>query len=325
LLEAIRQGKVDFHALGRAHYPGSRLARRELPGLLSAGFWDAHGNQDWGMDFHRNEGVEICLLETGSMQFAVDDELHPLGPGHLTITRPWQAHRQGNPQIAAGRLHWVGIDVRAERPDQSWHWPEWVLLSAADRAEFSRRLRQTVAPVWRATPEVVRGFQRIATKLQGGSNSSLLSHVAVGLNELLLGVLEMLRAENRKERPSLASREHSVELFLADLRRNLNSLERDWTAASMAAACGIGTTLFNQICRRQTNASPIQFLNVARLDAAARILETDPTRAITDIAFDCGFQSSQYFAHQFQRRFRHTPTEHRQMALSALGGPNKPR
>lgn len=311
LLKSIREGKIEFHALGRGHYPGARLARSELPGLLSLGFWDARGAQDWGMEFHRNEGVEICLLETGSMVLAVDADTHPLGPGSLTITRPWQLHRQGNPHIAAGRLHWLTIAVRAQRPDQAWQWPAWVLLAPEDRDELTRRLRLTESPVWHATPDVVRSFRQIAAALARESGARRLSRVAIGVNDLLLGVLEMLRAENRIERPRLASREHSVELFLADLRQNLISLERNWTLPGMAAACGIGTTLFSRLCRRLTNASPLRFLNLARLDAAARMLLSDPGRRVTAIAFDCGFQSSQYFAHQFKRRFGVTPRVYR--------------
>jgi AraC family transcriptional regulator, L-rhamnose operon regulatory protein RhaS len=82
----------------------------------------------------------------------------------------------------------------------------------------------------------------------------------------------------------------------------------------MAAACGTGTTLFSRLCRSLTNASPIRFLNLARLDAASRMLRAQPERSVTDIAFDCGFQSSQYFAHQFQRRFGQTPSAHRRKA-----------
>ncbi|MDO8540888.1 MAG: AraC family transcriptional regulator [Opitutaceae bacterium] len=314
LLTSIRAGKIDFHALGRGHYPGRRLAPGQLPGLLSLGFWDARGDQDWGMDFHRNEGVEICLLETGSMRFAVDHATHPLGPGDLTITRPWQIHRQGDPHISAGRLHWATIAVGAQRPDQPWHWPGWVLLAPEDRAELTRRLRLTESPVWRASPEVVRSFQRMAAAVAGETADRRISRVAVGLNELLLGVLDMLRAENRAERPRLASPEHSVELFLADLRQNLNSLEKDWKLATMAATCGMGTTRFSRLCRRLTNDSPVRYLHLARLEAAARLLRTNPARSVTDIAFDCGFQSSQYFANQFRRRFGQTPTEYRKRA-----------
>lgn len=311
LLASIRAGKVEFHALGRGHYPGERLGPGELPGLLSLGYWDARGDQDWGMDFHRNEGVEICLLETGAMRFAVDHRRHLLSPGDLTITRPWQTHRQGDPRIAAGRLHWATISVGARRPDQTWRWPGWCVLAQADQAELTRRLRLTQSAVWHASPEIVRSFQRMGAAVVRETGDRRLSRVAVGLNELLLGVLDLLRAENRTEQPQLASPEHSVELFLEDLRGNLNSLAREWTLAEMAAACGMGTTRFSLLCRRLTNASPLSYLNLARLDAAARLLRVEPGRSVTDIAYACGFTSSQYFANQFRRRFRQTPSEYR--------------
>lgn len=172
------------------------------------------------MDFHRNEGVEICLLETGAMRFAVDAESYPLGPSDLTITRPWQAHRQGDPRIAAGRLHWATIAVGAQRPDQDWRWPRWNLLAPADTAELTRRLRMTASPVWRASPEVLRSFQRMAAATEREKGDRRVSRLAVGLNELLLGVLDLLRAENRTEQPRLVSSEHSVELFLGEWRNN---------------------------------------------------------------------------------------------------------
>ncbi|MBI5688691.1 MAG: AraC family transcriptional regulator [Verrucomicrobia bacterium] len=314
LLASIRAGKIDFHGLGRGHYPGDRLATGELPGLLSLGYWDARGDQDWGMDFHRNEGVEICLLETGAMRFAVDHRSFPLGPGDLTITRPWQAHRQGDPRIAAGRLHWATLAVGALRPDQSWHWPRWVLLAPADRAELARRLRQTETAVWQASPEVLQSFRRLRAAVVEEQGDRRQSRVAIGLNELLLGVLDLLRAENRAEQPRLASPAHSVELFLDDLRCNLNSLAREWTLAGMAAACGMGTTQFSQLCRRLTNDSPLRYLNLVRLEAAGRWLRREPGRSVTDIAYACGFASSQYFASQFRQHFGKTPSEYRRVS-----------
>ncbi len=317
----MKSGKVGFHAIGRKHYPGARLEAAQFAGLLSAGYWDARGDQGWGMELHRNEGVEICLLETGSMQFWVDEEVHLLATGRMTITRPWQLHRQGDPNIAASRLHWVTIDVQAERPDQSWVWPDWVLLEREDREELARRLQQTTMPVWQASSDVVKGFHRIASAVTDPAGRGSRSSLAVGLNEVLLGVLEALRAENRPEEPTLASREHTVKLFLTDLQKNLTSLAQPWNLASMAKACGVGTTFFSRVCRMITNDSPLRFLSLSRLDAAARLLREQPKRSVTDIAFDCGFQSSQYFAYQFQRRFGSTPSHHRE--LGSTTGPGR--
>lgn len=315
VLAAVRAGKMEFHALGRGHYPGERLEAGELPGLLTTGFWDARGQQDWAMDIHRNEGVELSLLETGKMGFAVDGITTQLRPGDLTVTRPWQAHRQGHPTIAPGRLHWVTIDVRARRPDQDWRWPGWLLLSRADRVELTRRLRSTTTHVWRASPALIRHVRQLAEAVSGPELSRT-SRVGIVLNQILLGLLDLLRAENPLEEPRLASSEHSVEIFLADLRTNLNALQESWTVPSMARACGMGATLFSRLCRRLTNESPMRVLNLARLDAGARLLREHRELSVLEIALHSGFQSSQYFAYQFHRRFGQTPTDYR--AASAV-------
>lgn len=44
LLASIRAGKINFHAVGRSHYPGDRLAPGQLPGLLTVGYWDVRGD-----------------------------------------------------------------------------------------------------------------------------------------------------------------------------------------------------------------------------------------------------------------------------------------
>jgi len=87
---AIESGKIDFHALTKGHYPGTRVPKNILPGLNNIGFWNAGGAQDWGLDAHRNEGVEIMFLETGAMDFGVDQKEFKLassrspGPGNCT-------------------------------------------------------------------------------------------------------------------------------------------------------------------------------------------------------------------------------------------------
>ncbi|MBL8179204.1 MAG: cupin domain-containing protein, partial [Bryobacterales bacterium] len=97
LVEACRANRVHLEALVHGHYPGKRLPSSALPGLKTVGFWDGAGEQPWGLPWHRNEGVEITWLESGTFSFTVDDREHDLKPGDITVTRPWQLHRVGNP------------------------------------------------------------------------------------------------------------------------------------------------------------------------------------------------------------------------------------
>jgi AraC-like DNA-binding protein len=48
------------------------------------------------------------------------------------------------------------------------------------------------------------------------------------------------------------------------------------------------------------------------VEKAAALLTADLASSITEIAFRCGFQSSQYFAKAFRERYGLTPSEYRQ-------------
>jgi transcriptional regulator GlxA family with amidase domain len=51
----------------------------------------------------------------------------------------------------------------------------------------------------------------------------------------------------------------------------------------------------------------MRFLNLARLETAAKLLRADPKHSVIDVAFGCGFRASQYFSYQFSRHFGMTP------------------
>lgn len=311
LINAARAGKVRFKACARGSYPGTPLPARVMPGLCSAGFWDVVGPQDWGLELHRNEGIELTFLERGSLPFMVNSQNVTLQPGSLTITRPWQSHQVGNPHLGASRLHWVILDVNVRRPNQDWQWPPWIIMQPDDLAQLTRMLRGNERPVWPATHEVRNCFQKIGQVLEGGSAEGALSRLAVAINELLLLTFEMLRRMPVKLDADLISTQRTIELFLADLRQNRENLTHPWTLEEMAHQCGLGVTSFVQYCKQIRNMTPMQFLAHCRIEAAAALLLQEPKMSITDVAFACGFSSSQYFATMFSKIMKCSPKEYR--------------
>ena len=103
LCDAVERGEARFHAMARGQYPGRVLGGGELDGVSSIGHWDLEEAQRWGLPWHRNEGLEITLLETGRHAFQTEGAAVQLKPGDLTITRPWQPHRLGDPHLGASR------------------------------------------------------------------------------------------------------------------------------------------------------------------------------------------------------------------------------
>jgi AraC-like DNA-binding protein len=306
---AVREGKIEFHALTKGHYPGTPVPTNILPGLNSIGFWNAGSAQDWGLDPHRNEGIEIMFLETGSMVFVADQKKHNLRAGQFTITRPWQLHKLGAPNIGPGRLHWLILDVGVRRPHQDWVWPKWVMLTKDDLAELTRKLRHNENPVWSSTPAIAQSFRELARSVSAWDQPHSVSRLAVYLNQLLIGILDALAEQQRHENEQLTSLRRTAELFLHDLEQNVIDVGDPWTLDKMAEHCGMGVTAFSKYCRELVNAGPMEFLNQCRLDRAARQLQAESKLSITEIAMSCGFNSSQYFATRFRQRFQVSPSQ----------------
>ncbi len=311
LASAAGTNNLRLVAMCHGHYPGKALPAHSLPGLKMVGSWDAPEDQGWGLPWHFNEGLELTFLESGSLEFAVDGRDYNLRPDDLTLARPWQRHRLGNPNVSASRLHWVILDVGVRRPNQDWKWPSWLLLSKADLDELTTLLRHSEESVYRTVPGIRDCFLQISSAVEADHNGSSISHLAIRINDLFLRLLDALRQKRIKLDGSLSSTRRTVDLFLRDLRIHPEHLTIDWTVEEMASNCGLRKTQFVHHVRCLTNMSPLHFLNRCRLDHAARLLKEDFAATITDIAQNVGFTTSQYFATVFTRRYGCSPSAFR--------------
>ena len=136
------------------------------------------------------------------------------------------------------------------------------------------------------------------------------SRLATNLNQLFLCILEAFSEQQVHETPNLTSRQRTVELFLNEVESNQATASEPWTINGMAEHCNMGVTAFSKYCRELVNAGPMKYLNQCRLDHAAKQLLENKGRSVTDIAMDCGFNSSQYFATRFRQRFHVSPREY---------------
>ena len=307
LNNAWNQGDIELHTLARGTYPGHQLSNRELSGIKSIGFWDSQKTQNWGLGWHRNEGIEICYLESGTLSLEMDKQQYSLEPHDLTLTRPWLSHKLGNPTISASKLHWIILDVGVRHPHQDWKWPSWIILNKEDLNTLTKFLRHNESPVWKSTPEIAACFKQISQLVEIKKNYD--TKLKILFNSLLMEILDLFNHGNVELNNSLIQTKRTVELFLKDLE---NHLIEDWTLESIANHCNLGYTQFTKYCKEITNMSPMQFLSSLRLKTAAILLKNDLTKNITEIAFETGFSSPQYFATVFKSYFKKTPQQFRE-------------
>ncbi len=83
------------------------------------------------------------------------------------------------------------------------------------------------------------------------------------------------------------------------------------TVDGLAEYVGFSAGHFSKVFKAVTGETPIDFLNMLRLQKARSMLMNDKHN-ITDIALSCGFSSSSYFSSCFLEKYRMTPSLYRQ-------------
>ncbi len=301
---AADAGELELTTLARDAYPGKKLGKSELAGIKSIGYWNIKRLQNWGLEWHTNEGIEICFLESGDLTFFLGDEKYDLSPNQLTITRPWISHKLGNPNVEVSKLHWLILDVGVRHPHQDWIWPAWIILNPKDLEKLTLYLRQNEQPVWNAIPEVKDCFIRIGKVIKEGGEKDYESKLRVLINTLLIALLEHFQEGKILLDGELIESRRTVKLFLASLEEHYNE---PWTLPIMAAYSKLGTTRFTKYCAEISNCTPMEYLNRVRIGKGAAMLLSQPGISATDIAYQCGFSSAQYFSTVFRRHFGKTP------------------
>ena len=88
--------------------------------------------------------------------------------------------------------------------------------------------------------------------------------------------------------------------------------------ATMAKSSGVGLTRFTFHCRKLTNLTPMKYLMLKRIEFAKIILLEQLNISIADVAYLCGFSTSQYFATMFKKQEKCTPVAFRKKVLASV-------
>jgi AraC-like DNA-binding protein len=168
--------------------------------------------------------------------------------------------------------------------------------------------------VWKSTPAIRRNFQELAACIEKFELGRDVTRLTLHINHLLLSLLDALREQSRNQEKHAAHSDRSVEVFFDQLKTKQAVCAKPWTLQEMAGHCGMGTTKFSRCSHALVNMSPWEYLIRCRLERAAELLRQQPEKSITETAFAYGFNSSQYFASQFRRRFHCTPKDYRKKA-----------
>ena len=129
------------------------------------------------------------------------------------------------------------------------------------------------------------------------------------LDEVIWPLLDMAYASERVQATDANRRDERRRALFAMIENNL--CDPDLDSQRIARAMGVSAR-YVQMLFAEMATTPTAFIQRQRLELAARRLERDGAKvAITDVAFDVGFNDLSSFCRAFRRRFDVSPRDYR--------------
>lgn len=274
---------------------------KRFPHILEFGHVSFQDIKLRSLDLHYNEGIEICYIHKGKYNWLIEDKNYLLYPGDCFITYPWQRHGSPKGFVDIGTISWIIIKPRIYNNDGKLRLGSWSRLSARNQDLIARYFLKTGRQHF---PNSAIGniFNRLQKELMNCrlACDEMVNHL---VDELIIQVSRSMLSEECR---SFGPMDHCIQDLELKLR---NDLSHKWSLQEMAEILGIGQTSLNLVVRKETGFSPGQYLMHLRIDAAREML-LKSGHNITEIAFACGFCSSQHFSNSFRKKTGYSPSEY---------------
>lgn len=233
-------------------------------------------NTDRSGPRHYHSLYEIYYLEQGVCHYLIEGKLFEMDEGDIVFIPKGQIHKTSYEEVHSRLL----INCSGE------------YLKNADFMEaFVYRNKKHSREIWRIIKKIEDEYLR-ADKF----SQSLIK----GYMQQLLAVV--YRTENHYENTRLQNKY---------VQKALDILEEDFTTeitlSALADSFKISAEHFSRIFKKETGLGFNEYLSLLRLKKAEGILKRDDGTSISEIAFACGFNDSNYFCEKFKKVYGISP------------------
>jgi AraC family transcriptional regulator, L-rhamnose operon regulatory protein RhaS len=256
---------------------------------------------------HQNGGFEVHYIAKGHLHWEIEGRPFLVAPRSVFFTFPWERHGSCMDFEPGHLFHFVVYRLKKTGSPEAMdlRLAEGFGLSDSEQAEIFRALSVAGNRCFTASVDFAWAMNRLTAELESPGIMARTSVVALSRTVLCELVRSIDRAENQNAENSASQRR--VLDFVEELRMRCSE---PWTLDSMAAACRLKRTQFETVTKELTGDGPSSLLNRFRVRQSQLSLKNHD-KSITDVAFEAGFGSSQYFARVFRGLVGMTPSEYR--------------
>jgi AraC-like DNA-binding protein len=258
-----------------------------LPGLVMFGrYQHAVSSSALGPHTHRGE-MEICFLERGEQTFRVKGRAHRMRGYDQFFTLPDEVHDTANLPEERGILYWLILSLKSSK--------KFLGLAGPPSRELQRELRRMPTRHFRAHPDCARILAKLTDLLLERRNRPTLfpPHLQLRQQALLLEYLLLTIEASHQGTKGTAS--PLIQRVLAYIDRNLNEPIH---VPHLVQVARLSESRFKARFKAEIGVPPAEFWLRKKMERAIVLLKS---RSVTEVAYELGFSSSQYFATVFKR------------------------
>ena len=232
---------------------------------------------------HYHNQLEIYYLKEGNCNYFIDTNTYSLQSGDIVVVPPKVLHSTMYGDKMHTRLlincdqYYVPVSVRHLLPTMPY-----------------------IGRIPRIQNEVEAIFRKIRHEYENPddfSKDALQSHVSALL-------IMLLRSE--KNRQAVYSGDNFVEMAVSYMQHNYS---HPITLADVAKHCAVSCEHLSRSFKKNTGFGFSEYLTLYRLKQAELLLLEEPAKSVSEIAYCCGFNDSNYFANRFKKIYGITPSK----------------
>lgn len=259
---------------------------------------------------HVNGGIEVHYIAKGHLHWEIEGRPFLVAPRSVFFTFPWERHGSCVDFEPGHLFHFVVYRMNGAdgSPAVDMRLAEGFGLSDSEQVEILSLLSASDNRCFAASADFAWAMTRLTAELEKPGILARTSVVALSRTVLCELVRSVRLAQTQN--PENSASQRRVLDFIEQLRVRCSE---PWTLDSMAAKSRLKRTQFEMLTRELTGDPPSFLLNRFRVRRSQLSLKNSD-KSITDVAFEAGFGSSQYFARVFKGLVGMTPSEYRRQS-----------
>lgn len=261
---------------------------------------------------HRNKGLELVFLQKGTLEWWVNDHLEVLNPGSAWFTLPWHTHGSLRAREPAHQLFWILIKIETlESEDFNFfNFPADLSLPTTKAKELSQVLMNSNRHSFKADNIYKDLFPLLVERLLSRKTDELCKSL---IHSIVLSLEETIK--NEKIVNYTSSTDTQVAVLKTLIEQIKKNIQLNWTLQSICNESGLQKSKLTELFQTYCGETPMQHIRRLRVEHATHQMKKHHEEknkahpSLTEIAFDCGFSSSQYFNRVFKELYSMSPKD----------------